>query len=93
MKYQKTERHGLTQRPNIIFHIPTEHSRAGDEQTSMQSAALKHRASVSDAKDDFNKLNQEIFRQLDYPLGFFLNIAEQIRSHARPLHGELSEPY
>ena len=73
MEYQKSARQGLTQRPDIVFHVPTEHS--GSEVTANNYAvwALKRHASRSDALEDFEKLDQ-MFSKLAYPLGFFLNI-------------------
>lgn len=73
MEYQKSARHGLGQRPDIIFHIPAEHSRAGVEANNFAVWALKRRATVAEAKEDFDKLDQ-MFESLRYPIGFFINI-------------------
>jgi hypothetical protein len=73
MEYQKGGRHGLTQRPDIIFHIPTEHSHADVRANNYAVWALKRRARVVDAQDDFDKLDQ-MFGDLHYALGFFVNI-------------------
>jgi len=73
MEYQKSARHDLGQRPDIIFHIPTEHSGARVEENNYAVWALKHKANASDAKDDFKKLD-EMFATLHYAHGFFINI-------------------
>src|SRR5438046_22571 len=56
MEYQKSARHGLGQRPDIIFHIPAEHSQAAVQANNFAVWALKRRASSADAHDDFVKL-------------------------------------
>lgn len=73
MEYQKSSKHGTKQRPDIVFHIPSEHS--GDDVIAGNFAvwALKRRATTASACDDFVKLDQ-MFAALRYPLGFFVNI-------------------
>jgi hypothetical protein len=73
---QKNERahHCVTQRPDIIVHIPieeglTEHAYDGN----FIVYALKREATEAKAREDFNKLN-EMFDVLHYPLGIFINI-------------------
>lgn len=74
MEYQKAEsRHDTRQRPDIILHIPTEVSGAPVEENNFAVWALKRRASVSRAQDDFEKLDW-MFECLRYPLRFFINI-------------------
>ncbi len=73
MEYQKSSKHGMSQRPDIIFHIPVEHSGARTNENNFAVWALKANASARDAKKDYDKL-EEMFRCLDYPLGFFINI-------------------
>lgn len=73
MEYQKSGRHGLTQRPDIVLHAPAEESGASVRDNNFAVWALKFRANEGDACDDFRKLN-EMFEYLHYPLGFFLNI-------------------
>ncbi|MES2181534.1 MAG: hypothetical protein V4493_05490 [Pseudomonadota bacterium] len=73
MEYQKSARHGMGQRPDIIFHIPVEHSNAVVSANNYAVWALKRRASIEDALADFDKLNQ-MFNYLHYPIGFFINI-------------------
>lgn len=72
-EYQKGQRHGLGQRPDIIFHIPVEHSGAGINENNYAVWALKARASKESALEDFDKL-EEMFQYLRYPLGIFINI-------------------
>ena len=73
MEYQKSSRHGIGQRPDIVFHVPSEHSGASITANNFAVWALKRQATASDARDDFDKLDQ-MFRELEYPLGFFVNI-------------------
>lgn len=73
MEYQKSTRHNVTQRPDIVFHIPTEHSGASVCANNFAVWALKRRASVAAARSDFVLLD-EMFGSLHYSLGFFVNI-------------------
>ena len=72
LEYQKSRRHGLRQRPDIILHVPAEHSIFVRE-NNYAVWALKYKASVRKARKDFVLLD-EMFSELDYPLGFFVNI-------------------
>ena len=82
MEYQKSTRHGLGQRPDIVFHIPAEHSGAGVGANNFAVWALKRQATVAEARDDFDKLDQ-MFNALEHPLGFFVNIdaTDPMREH------------
>jgi len=84
MEYQKGPAHGMGQRPDIIFHVPIEHSHAGVHVNNYAVWALKRKATTRAASDDFEKLNQ-MFGDLDYPLGFFINIdtASHMAEHYR----------
>lgn len=73
MEYQKSSRHGLSQRPDIIYHIPVEHSGGDIVENNFAVWALKARANAAAAQEDFEKLD-EMFEHLNYPLGFFVNI-------------------
>ena len=73
MEYQKSARHGLRQRPDIIFHVPAEYSVAGVTKNNFAVWALKRRATVDGANDDFHKLD-EMFDTLCYRFGFFINV-------------------
>lgn len=88
MEYQKSARHCLGQRPDIIFHIPTEHSGAGVITNNFAVWALKRRSTIAEARDDFGKLDQ-MFNALEYPLGFFVNIdaTDPMREHYMGIHG------
>jgi hypothetical protein len=74
MEYQKSFRHGLFQRPDILFHIPAEISLEPPNKNNYAVWALKHSGSRNEAIIDFDKLD-EMFDTLDYPLGIFINIA------------------
>lgn len=82
MEYQKSARHGLGQRPDIVLHVPAEHSGAGVNVGNFAVWALKRQATAADARDDFGKLDQ-MFGTLQYPLGFFVNIdaMDPMRQH------------
>lgn len=73
MEYQKSARHGIRQRPDIIFHVPTEYSGLEVVENNFAVWALKRHATNLEAIEDFNKLDQ-MFDTLRYPLGFFVNI-------------------
>jgi hypothetical protein len=73
MEYQKSARHELSQRPDIIFHIPVEHSCGNIVENNFAVWAFKARANAVKAQEDFEKLDQ-MFEFLNYPLGFFVNI-------------------
>ena len=89
MEYQKTvEIHGTGQRPDIVLHVP----RPADGDAAVDNVAvwaLKRRASESAALHDFQKLDV-MFRTLNYPLGFFVNVDDQ-RSHRSAYTGEFPE--
>ena len=74
MEYQKSARHDMTQRPDIVLHIPAEDSGQGVRANNFAVFALKWKASRADAVDDFNKLD-EMCERLDYPLAIFINVA------------------
>ena len=73
MEYQKSGRHKLTQRPDIVLHVPVEESGMSVQDNNFAVWALKFRADEANARDDFRKLD-EMFHYLRYPVGFFLNI-------------------
>lgn len=87
MEYQKSTRHGLGQRPDIIFHIPSEHSPSRVDENNFAVWAIKRRASSAAARDDFEKLDQ-MFETLCYPVGFFVNIdaSDPMRDHYAGAH-------
>ena len=72
MEYQKSSRHGITQRPDIVLHEPGEDSGAGVAANNFAVWALKRRATTRQAQDDFARLD-EMFETLCYPLGIFVN--------------------
>lgn len=76
LEYQKSRRHQTDQRPDIIFHVPTEYSGTAPTTNNYAVWALKCRADDEDAADDFQKLDQ-MFELLHYPLGFFINVNSQ----------------
>lgn len=72
MEYQKSSTHHQTsQRPDIVLHIPVEHSGAGVTESNFAVWALKHHRNRNEAAEDFRKLNI-LFQNLHYPLGFFI---------------------
>ncbi len=77
MEYQKSHRHDMSQRPDIILHIPAEFHNLGVRRGNFAVWALKRRASAQSAAADFENLD-EMFAKLDYPLGFFLNIDSDV---------------
>lgn len=91
MEYQKGARHGTTQRPDIIMHIPVEISKAAINENNHAVWALKRRASRNKAKEDYCKLN-EMFRGLNYQYGFFINIDSKYHYLDDTIH-ECHNPY
>jgi hypothetical protein len=86
MEYQKSAaKHGLTQRPDIIVHLPTEHGSPSVNKNNLLVIAMKHRASSNAAMADFEKLD-DIMRRLDYEFGVFINV-DSILHHADSYHG------
>lgn len=73
MEYQKSDRHGMNQRPDIVLHVPAEESGAGVGENNFAVWALKRHATRSKAREDFEKLD-EMFQGLCYPIGIFVNI-------------------
>lgn len=73
LEYQKSSRHGLGQRPDIVFHHPNEQHGEGVNRHNFAVWALKADANESLAMKDFNKLD-EMFETLHYELGFFINM-------------------
>lgn len=73
MEYQKSSRHGIYQRPDIVLHIPAEETRAEVCENNLAVWALKRRATEYAARSDFDKLD-EMFEMLRYPIGIFVNI-------------------
>ncbi|HOE93333.1 MAG TPA: hypothetical protein PLK11_04165 [Methanofastidiosum sp.] len=79
-EYQKgTSSHGTTQRPDIIIHVPVEHSGARITENNYVVYALKKNTSDIDAQDDFNKLD-DMFNRLNYELGIFVSINKYPKS-------------
>lgn len=72
IEHQKSRRHGIRQRPDIILHVPAVQG-ASVKDNNHAVWALKWRASVNKAQADFVLLD-EMFEELNYPLGFFVNI-------------------
>lgn len=72
IEHQKKGRHGIRQRPDIILHVPTALG-VSVRDNNYAVWALKLQASVKKAQSDFALLD-EMFEELDYPLGFFVNI-------------------
>jgi hypothetical protein len=89
MEYQKSAKHGISQRPDIVFHIPTEISRASVRKNNFAVWALKLNASTTDARDDFDKLD-EMCGELRYSLAIFVNIASST-THLKLYRGKYHE--
>lgn len=63
----------MTQRPDIILHVPAEESGSGVRANNFMIIALKRQASPVRAEEDFAKLDQ-MCDHLRYPLAVFINI-------------------
>ena len=74
MEYQKARsRHGITQRPDILFHIPAEWSGSPVTANNFAAWALKHSGTAKEAQEDFMKLG-ELLTRMKYRLCFFINV-------------------
>src|SRR3990167_10062393 len=73
MEDQKAARHEMTQRPDIILHVPAEESGAHVYENNVAVLALKRRASPDHALEDFRKLD-EMCERLHYPFAVFVNV-------------------
>ncbi len=89
MEYQKSSRHDISQRPDIIFHIPVEHSGANIAENNYAVWALKANANEPAAQEDFEKLD-EMFKHLNYPFGFFININSE-QHHLTSYNGNFKD--
>jgi hypothetical protein len=89
MEYQKSDRHGIFQRPDIIYHVPVEESGARVEENNLAVWAIKHRGSATAASEDFEKLDW-ICHRLRYPLAIFINVGTS-RTHLREYCGEFPD--
>lgn len=73
-EYQKNqETHSMSQRPDIIFHIPAEFSGLCVNEGNSLVIALKLNANKGEAVEDFKKMD-DMFERLNYPVGIFINI-------------------
>ena len=74
MEYQKARRQQMTQRPDIILHIPAEESGAPVWDNNLAVFALKRKASPGrETLADFAKM-EEMCDRLRYPLAVFINV-------------------
>ena len=89
MEYQKSARHGLSQRPDIILHVPAELSGGSVRDNNRAVWALKRDASASDAHEDFDKLD-EMCQVLRYSMAIFVNVAST-RTHLDSYRGQFPE--
>ncbi len=76
MEYQKGSRHNMSQRPDIILHVPAEETGSPVKANNFAVWALKRQASVARALNDFQKLD-EMCHVLRYPLAVFINVDSQ----------------
>lgn len=76
IEYQKSRRHDMTQRPDIILHIPAQPPNMDVRANNLAVWALKRKANAEQADDDFYKLN-EMMHRLNYASAYFINIDSQ----------------
>jgi hypothetical protein len=74
MEYQKSARHHLSQRPDIIYHIPADVSHPSVKDGNFAVWALKYMGSARVVEKDLRKLDQ-MCRVLDYRLALFVNVS------------------
>jgi hypothetical protein len=73
MEYQKSERHSMRQRPDIVLHLPAEETGGDVRENSVAVWALKRQATERQARSDFDKLD-EMIRIPRYPIAIFINV-------------------
>jgi len=73
-EYQKSERHGISQRPDSILHMPAKQWGLRRDEGNFAVWAFKYQSTRAEAVEDFRRLD-EMFSHLRYPLGFFLNVS------------------
>jgi hypothetical protein len=92
MEYQKKVLfHSMTQRPDIVLHIPAEDSGAPADENNLMVIAIKKGASPEKAQEDFVKLD-EMCEKLRYPLAVFINI-ESEEHHLRHYEGTFRDRF
>jgi hypothetical protein len=89
MEYQKSERHGVSQRPDIVFHIPVEVSYDSVRENNFAVWALKREPTETTAGEDFEKLD-EMCCNLGYRLAIFVNVAST-RTHLGSYSGDFHD--
>ena len=79
---KRTKKHyGVKQRPDILIHIPLEQGLTENaNENNFVNYAFKLRGYRGEVKKDFNKLDQ-MFLQLNYELGFFINVSAYPRTY------------
>jgi len=74
-EYQKSERHGITQRPDSILHMPAKQWGLKRNEGNVAVWAFKYQSTRAEAVEDFRRLD-EMLSHLRYPLGFFINVSD-----------------
>lgn len=78
--------YGITQRPDILIHIPLKSGVANDaNENNFAVFAFKQKGNRARAEEDFEKL-EEMFSGLHYRIGFFINIASYPSTQLEQLH-------
>lgn len=79
--------YGLTQRPDLIIHIPIETGLTKNaNENNFAVYAFKLRGGYSKVQEDFIKLD-EMFNYLNYSVGFFVNIGVFPNSYLNTYQG------
>ena len=90
-EYQKRMKdHGFKIRPDIIIHVPFEHSiYTSREEGNFVVIELKHQGTEEEALTDYESLSS-MCEILGYPLGVFINI-DSDKTYFGNYHGPLKE--
>ncbi len=89
MEYQKSARHNMHQRPDIILHIPAEENGRTVYENNLAVWALTRAATKADAQSDFKKLD-EMIEILRYRLAIFVNLGSE-ETFEGAYHGRFPE--
>ena len=82
---------GVTQRPDLLIHIPIETGLTDNpDENNFVVYAFKRNGSLKPVRNDFKKLDI-MFEKLNYNLGIFINIGAYPRSYLHIYQGSYKE--
>lgn len=83
--------YGVTQRPDLLIHIPIETGITENaNENNFVNFAFKLNGNVAASTEDFNKLD-EMFQLLNYELGIYINIGHYPEIYLDSYNGEYKD--